>query len=524
MGKNITDQLEDLGDVVLQEPPAEEPFDPDEDQPSTWDNFGPKRGRPAGSENKKPKKSEEPAEDPQSVLYKKASESTMTMLTTVPTAFIEPEIKPYKPDGADNYLPKPGFVTDFVNLGRSTESPTLFLIWGALWTLSTVLNRNAWLQWYPKPLWPNLYVIFVAPASLCKKSTPINFGVDLLKTVEGSHVDTLEGFKNSFHFLTSKGSPEGVYMMLKPEQKTFIGGEDAPGKLFQARRTSKITLAVSELGTFLGKQQYNGGLVNLLTDLYDCKDSDAEVTRGRGVEPLEQIYATLAGAITPTGLEESIPQEALSGGLVSRTVLVFQDIPTKIYSKPQRTAGYPEPADIAPKLAWIQANCRGEYDFTPEAEKLFDEWYYSWKNELIADVTSLRDDENRKDTILRKVAMLMRVQEYRPGNDITLENLQDALRLLNFTMGRSALLMSDVSSSTFLKYVQKIKTYLENHGPTNRRSLLNRFARKFRAEEVTQMINQLISEGVVRVELDGIPRSSASGSSKEVYIPLTGGN
>lgn len=458
-----------------------------------------------------------PEKDP-GCIYKFAPESVRMHLEQVPQAFVEPEVKPYKPDPADDLVPKPGFVSDFVNLGRATETPTIFLLWGALWTLSAALNRNAWIEWYPKPLWPNLYVLFVAPPGLCKKSTPIDFGQSILKTAETMHPDTAKAYENSLRFLTSKGSPEGLYMMLKPEQKTFIGGEDAPGKIFTVRRSSKVTLAVSELATFLGKQQYNTGLVNLITDLYDCKEQDSEVTRGRGIEPLEKIYVTMAGAITPTGLEESIPEEALGGGLVSRTILVYQDTPTKVYSRPTRLHGYPTPHDLGPRLGWIQANCRGEYQFTPEAEEFFETWYQQWKQELITGLVILRDDENRKDTLLRKIAMLMRVQEYRPGNEITTENLRDAMRLLEYTQRKSGTLLTSVGAKPYSKNLQRILAYIQRRASTTRRELLNRFGKDIRANELTAYVNQLQEQGLIRIVANDKPLGMSTGSSKETYF------
>ena len=458
--------------------------------------------------------------------YQTAPQDIRKILVEQLDPFIEPDgPKGYATDSADSIVPaQPSFVSDFINLGRATESPTIFLLWGALWTLSAALNRNAWISWYPKPLWPNLYTIFVAPAGICKKSTPIDLGRWLLKASQDYHMDTVEAYENSFRFVTSKSSPAGVYMMLMPDSRIFV---DAPNrKLRTAHRSSKVTLCIPELATLLSKQQFMVGLVNDITNLYDCPEEDSEITRERGFEPLEKVYVTLAGAITPTGLEESLPKEALSGGLISRSVIVYQDMPSKIYSRPSRLAGYPELADIGKKLGWIAHNARGEYEFTHEAEEAFNTWYVEWKSHMIAGDIVIREDETRKDIILRKVAMLLRVAEYRPGTEITLQNFEDAKAIVEFTMSYSARLMVGIGGNEFVKKLAKVKNYLEKRKTVGRRQILNRFGGEIQTQELNILLTQLSEQGFLLTTLDekvvqrptfNLKESYAFSSPGEIY-------
>ena len=447
--------------------------------------------------------------------YQGANQNVLKLLATVPEPFIEPSgPKPYVIDPADVLTPSPGFVTDFVNLGRGTEAPTIFLLWGALWTLSAAMNRNAWVQWYPKQLWPNLYVLFVAPAGLCKKSTPIDFGKSLLELSSNYRPNSVDAFENQYRFVTSKASPAGVYMMLRPEQRMFVQDH----KIVVAKRSSKITLCISELATLLSKQQYMTGLVNDITDLYDCRDHGEEVTRERGIEPLEYIYITMAGAITPTGLEESVPQEMLKGGLISRMVIIYQDLPTKIYPRPLQIPGYPSLESVAKKLAWIAYNHKGEYHFTEEAEAAFSEWYTEWKTHIVAGDYALREDEHRRDTTLRKISMLLRVSEYRPGNEITLQNFLEAKAILDYTLNLSSRLLAGVGGTDFSKNLTRVKNYIEKRRTATRRQILNRFGYQIPSLELTVLLNQLLDQGIITGTLNDAPILRASGSPREIYV------
>lgn len=469
--------------------------------------------------NHKTKPGLEPPEGEKSVpkfFYSEAPSDVLNYLNGPEQAFVEPPGPvPYAHDPADVILPEqPSFVTDFVNMGRGTEAPTLFLIWGALWTLSAATNRNAWLKWFPKRLWPNLFVLLVAPAGICRKSIAMDFGKQLLETSEQYAANSIVGFENSYRFITSKASPAGLYMMLKPEQKIFIQGQS---KLVTAHRSSKITMAIGELATLLTKQQFTTGIVNDITDFYDCRDRGEEITRERGVEPLENIFATLIGGITPTGLEDSIPDEALQGGLVSRMVMVFQDMPTKIYPEPLHFPGYPEPEHLAKKLAWLMHNHTGEYTFTPEAKAAFDEWYIDWKTHVIAGEMSLREDEHRRDVILRKIAMLLRIAEYRPGHEVTAQNLVDARRILDYSLSLSSRLMSGLGGNEFAKNLTRVRDYIEKKRSLTRRQLLNRYGGSITSAELTILVNQLLDQGYIIASQAEKPLLRAAGSPREVY-------
>jgi hypothetical protein len=481
---------------------------PEEEYRPEIEDKEPKKRRRREKETKKDVKEE-------TVLITQNEAEILAMLESQPEAFVEPLVKPYAQDPADFLVPRESFVSDFVNMGRGTEAPTLFLMWGALWTLSTALGRNAWIKWFPKGLWPNLYVIFIAPAGICRKSFSIDLGKQILEESEKYWRDNMEAFQNSYRFITSKSSPGGLYMMLKPEQHIFIDQEH--NAIVRKERGSKVVMAISELATFISKQQYNTGLVNNLTDLYDCKDKDSEITRDRGVEELENVYVTLAGAITPTGMEESIPKEALSGGFVSRSILVYQDLPTKIYPMPMHFDGFPTIPDLGKKLAWIAQENRGEYYFTPEAEVAFTQWYVEWKTRIITGDAGLREDENRRDILVRKTAMLMRAAEYRRGGDITLQNFKDAENLLDYTYKVSAKMMLNMGGSEFTKNLAKIKAYIQKKEVLTRKQLVTRYSSSIPSVEITRLVNQLIDQGEIVAEVAGKTIYHSIGNSKEVY-------
>ena len=439
-------------------------------------------------------------------------------LANPPEPFIEPAHKLYPTDPMDAMLPKPGFVTDFINTGRGMESPTLFFFWNAMWLLSTVLTREAWVEWYPDKLWPNLYVIIVAPPSLCRKSSSMKIASNLLRALPKFMPNTVDSYKKDLRIVTGKTTPEGVLDTLAPDTKLLFdrtpeGGMD----LITVKKGSQAALSLSEFAVFLGKQQYNGGMVTLLTDLFDCKDFDGEITRGKGLKALEDIYVTMFGAITPDGLKMSIPEEAFGGGFMSRVVIAYQQIPTKTYHRPRQLPGYPAWEDLTLKLAWIAKNAVGEYKFTAEADKFFEEWYREWKASLFSRGMD-RQEDFRLDSLVIRCAMLLRVQEYRKGNDITLDNVKDALRILQYTQSLSRYATEDVGATAYSMHVNAVKRVLQRRGGVTRRTL-SQFVSSYgiRKAELTEIIDQLSIEGYLRIRLGNAVLSASSESSSEEY-------
>lgn len=450
------------------------------------------------------------------------------LLSCAPEAFVEPDgQKSYETDALDALLPRPGFITDFVNTGRGMESPTLFFVWNALWLLSTVLKREAWLQWYPNKLFPNLYVLLVAPPALCRKSSSMVIANNLLHSLPECLPSTVDAYKKTSQVVTGKITPEGLLTALTPEQRSFIQKDPITGqtKITKVDKGSQLALSISELAVFLGKQQYNAGLVTLLTDLFDCKDRDSEITRGNGLKPLKDIYVTMFGAITPDGMRMSIPEEAFGGGFMSRVVIAYQDTPTKIYPIPKPMPGYPVWQDLQYKLAWIAHHAMGEYALTEEAEEWYSRWYRNWKASLFSSPDNQHKD-NRIDSLLLRVALLMRVQEYREGNDISLENIQDAERLLKFTMNSGEHALEDVGSSAYGKCYNAVKRYVIRKTTVTRRELSQYMSsRGITAQEITSAIEQLSVEGFLAISSGGTPDvrlDKCLGTGKETYSLLEG--
>jgi len=150
------------------------------------------------------------------------------------------------------------------------DAPRQFHRFIAYWTLSTLLGRRVYMCLGDAWLFPNLWLIVVAPSSFFRKSTALNLGRDMVEGVKENMISS-DGW--SYECLVSI--------------------------LSQQPHTAMVYTEVSGLMDQLQKD-YNSGAKALLTDLYDCP---AKYSRKKGVDVIKEFrierpYLTVLGAST----------------------------------------------------------------------------------------------------------------------------------------------------------------------------------------------------------------------------------
>ena len=128
---------------------------------------------------------------------------------------------------------------------KFSESPQAFHLFTLFSTVSCIVGRNRWIQQGEDTIFPNLYVLIVAPSSLYMKSSSIG----LLK----KWLIRLQHMKG---FIGHIGSPEGLFGALSENGGSAIG-------------------YYSELGLLLSQttgKKYMSDTLEILNDLYDSPD------------------------------------------------------------------------------------------------------------------------------------------------------------------------------------------------------------------------------------------------------------
>lgn len=429
--------------------------------------------------------------------------------------------RPYKlGDPQEALIPPPSFVSDFVYSMKGTESPIIFNIWAALYAVAVQSARKAKFQWAIGDLYPNLYLLVVSPPATVHKGAALGRASRLLSGLPDylAQFSRLLSEEKRIKCISSRATSEGIYKALVP--RTLIA--TLPDRsIFKENFGSRAYVWASEFATFLNSKKYTEGLVDALTNWYDCLDKDSEDLATRSRKPLKDIFFCLAGALTPGHLQKSLPEEAFTGGFMSRVVMVCQESPYELFPEPLVYLDYPDEPYLMERLAWLAWNSRGTYKFTPEARKFYHDFYMvSREKTLILSSENQLLARQRHELLVLRVAMLLRMAEYRPGLDLTVENLKWAITLLDYTYSCQTQAVETVGLTPQAESYVKVRRMIFNKKSIKRLELQKRCSRiSVMTGEMNLILQQLHDQGEVAFYIEGHERKAPAplSNSAEEY-------
>jgi hypothetical protein len=354
-------------------------------------------------------------------------------------------------DPIKQYLPTTGWLADYVKFTDGMEACTRFNFFSACCVLGAAINNKAWIQrgdatLLPK-LFPNVWVILLAPPGRGHKTSTINMACNCLTEA-----------RDDVRILADKLTPELLVKSLAaPSGKEIIriGPRDAVG-----------LIKAPELSVFFGKQNYNVGLVSLITDLYDYREKWSAGTIARGIEFLRNVCISVIGGSTPQWLQNMLPQDAFTGGFMSRYVIV--EMPPNYFKK----VAEPETPD---DITWVDlvqqlkeiSMIEGELNWGVDGRKLWVEIYEQSLPTGEAQVDAYREREAEQ---ILKIAMLITISNLRM--EVTGDDLTCARILIRELQKETNPRIERLTTSPGMQTVQEIEDLLKLHGDMDDISLL----------------------------------------------------
>ena len=351
----------------------------------------------------------------------------------------------------------------------------------------------------------------IAPPRLNAKSTVIDFGVDVLRLFPLLLCGPESRRLSFVNIIQDKTTPEKLLERLEPGV-TKLRVENKSENIPTA---SQAAIVISELGTLLGKQRYNEGMVSNLMRLFDCPDSFEMSTMARGVQVLNDVYVTIIAGTTPRALVSSVPESATEEGLLSRMIPVYQHRHTRVYPMPKKVEEGPGQGELAKRLAWIAANHQGEYFISPDAYAYYERWYREFK-EVYSKTWEDRMAQARMDNYVLKLAFLIRASYYEKSKEVTLDDVKDALKILNATYSRASDALVDVGTTLYQQHLRSAERKIRESKSITRRGILVG-VRWSNSEECTQAMNQLFQEGKIGIYVGSVKQKRASSHGEEKY-------
>jgi len=226
-----------------------------------------------------------------------------------------------------------------------TDAPIEFHKFLAIVTAGVQIGRARYLQFGHQRIYPNFYIIILAPSSFYRKSTALDISKWLTYNV------------NSEKCLPSDFTQEKIVEIL----------ETRPQGIF-------YYFEFKSLMGMLGKE-YNSSLKSFLTELFDC--NPIEVARKAKTTTVEEPCISIASASTPEWLIENIKSGDIQGGFLARFIFVYSKV------KPRNDA-FPVDPDETLKIS-CDKSLRSLSDLQPAkmilsdiAKKYYVQWYQSF--------------------------------------------------------------------------------------------------------------------------------------------------
>lgn len=387
-------------------------------------------------------------------------------------------------DSIENYIPKSGIFRLYHEYTDGNELCPRFRFFSFAAAIGAIIKRKIRFQrsvynLFPT-LYPNLWIILVAPQGVGHKSTALSIAKKLIQEIP----DTLQP-----KMLASKLTPEALVKALAAQAVTaeILKGLDSTS-ISILKKPAQALLYSSELGVLLGKEKYNQGMIALLTDLYDTPNEWQSETVMRGDQRLYDVCLSVMGASTPDWMQTMLPTDAFKGGFMSRLFLVgFPEYWDKRISDPV-------PPDERLKTELVErlteiAKYEGEIKWDKPAKDFFNDWYMSAANTEPGPKAAYL--ERKQDQLLR-LSMLVQLG-YQQPKTLTRQAIEEALNIMNSIEPDSLRMVEYIAVEPRMRVVQRVIEVIQLKGAVEESDLVNEVWRYLsRAQEFEDIIGMLL--------------------------------
>lgn len=272
---------------------------------------------------------------------------------------------------------------------EETESPRDFWIWSGISTIAGALQRKVWIPFGLDQLYPNLYVMVVAPPGECRKGAPVSLSKKLLQAIK------CNVFADS---PTKRALTMSLDRLCKGQGGMFYITRSDGTK--RPKTQAAMSLISKEFSSFLAVDPK--AMIEILTDLFDAHDEWEYKTKGEGTDKIFGLCINCLFASTPSWIATNLPEEAIGGGFTSRFAIVTATEKYKWISLP------PPPDEtlyrkLVADLHQIK-QLSGEFQWGEGAYELYDSWY-----KTIPKITTAQKDVRLKGYIARMHIMVLKV-------------------------------------------------------------------------------------------------------------------
>jgi len=358
-----------------------------------------------------------------------------------------------------------------------SEAPAKFFYWSALAAISATVKKSVFLDRFYYRLYPNIYVFLVAKSGM-KKGIPVTFAKQTVNKSDTTRI------------ISGRNSMPSIIQDLGKAYTLESGGmiKDAQGFLVSG-----------ELAAFLVKDP---DALTILTDLHDThayEDYWKNSLKGTGVDKLKAPCLTLLGATNEEHFSEAVPQNAIGGGFIARTFIIFSSDKGKLNSLTKKPIKVADTKFLSEYLKEI-AKVKGEFQWTDAAMKTYDDWYYKF---MASDAHDPTGTMNRIGDQILKVAMILSLAED-PSMELKESHILEAIDVSTACLaGMQQVTMGAGKSNLAFQTKLVIRELLQaKDHKIDRQKLLQKYWGEFDSFDLDRIAETLLGAGAISLGPD----------------------
>jgi len=274
---------------------------------------------------------------------------------------------------------------------------------------------------------------------------------------------------------------------------------------------SNLTIFSKEFSVFLGHQ--NVELISNITDWFDCENEWTYKTKGRGTEKIEGLFVNLIGATTPGILQKTLTEDAISGGLTSRIVLVYAQEKSKIVPIPMLSTEAPKLLDHLERDLGSIACLHGEFRLTEDVIHKWVDWYIEQESEdTFKNHSRLQGYSGRRPLHLLKLMMIMSASRS-DEMVITSDDFDTAVSTLREAEVCMPEVFKGYGQNVLAEFVEIAMNEIRKDGLLSKKDFLRRHVNDLDLEDLNKILGTL----------EGMGFCSLIAKPSGVYIRYLGG-
>ncbi|MBN1991455.1 MAG: DUF3987 domain-containing protein [Anaerolineae bacterium] len=194
----------------------------------------------------------------------------------------------------------------YVDYGHkvSPMTPFMFHQSAGLWLASVAIARRLKVSMPFGDVYPNLFVVWIAPTTLFRKTTALDVARRISRRVMPHLLTAQDSTPEAMLSDLAGRQPTKFELLSEPDQKQWQKSRN-----FCAQRGWSLD-EISGLLASAGRD-YNAGLIEALLRLFDCDENFTRSTKSSGLVIVKNAYLSLLGASTPGAISSHLNNSRL---------------------------------------------------------------------------------------------------------------------------------------------------------------------------------------------------------------------